>query len=152
MSTMKSTGELRPSPYNNDVIDFEFEQDTPKQVINLANTEIAKTWKSAVLQWHYAHDVKVKYFKVKVPPLDMTLIIETPFTQQRQRYTISLGVERLKSNVARATQIIDDKETDVNMNDSHVTLNCDSNYQVILKFYIESTLYIIWIEYDVIQK
>ncbi|CAM2723715.1 unnamed protein product [Rotaria socialis] len=139
MSTMKSTGELRPSPYNNDVIDFEFEQDTPKQVINLANTEIAKTWKSAVLQWHYAHD-------------DMTLIIETPFTQQRQRYTISLGVERLKSNVARATQIIDDKETDVNMNDSHVTLNCDSNYQVILKFYIESTLYIIWIKYDVIQK
>ncbi|CAF4838644.1 unnamed protein product [Rotaria socialis] len=123
MSTMKSTGELRPSPYNNDVIDFEFEQDTPKQ-----------------------------YFKVKVPPLDMTLIIETPFTQQRQRYTISLGVERLKSNVARVTQIIDDKETDVNMNDSHVTLNCDSNYQVILKFYIESTLYIIWIKYDAIQK
>ncbi|CAF1093438.1 unnamed protein product [Adineta ricciae] len=68
------------------------------------------------------------------PLNNMTLVIETPFTQKRQRFTVSLETQPLQGAVSHVYRIIDDQETDVTTREPILTQDSDANYQVILKF------------------
>ncbi|CAF1391948.1 unnamed protein product [Adineta ricciae] len=68
------------------------------------------------------------------PLNNMTLVIETPFTQKRQRFTVSLKTQPLQGAVSHVYRIIDDQETDVTTREPVLTQDSDANYQVILKF------------------
>nr|BAJ97444.1 predicted protein [Hordeum vulgare subsp. vulgare] len=74
------------------------------------------------------------YFFWSYPLNNMTLVIETPFTQKRQAFTVSLKTEALAGAVSHVYRIIDDKETDVTTREPVLAQDSDANYQVILKF------------------
>jgi hypothetical protein len=139
MSNLTSTCELRIDEYEPGVVNASFDFDQPK-TLNLANTEIAKSWKSVEIHWHY-------------PAEFLTLIIETPFTQQQQPYSISIDNNLLVRGTSAVYRIVDEKETNVKTTACKLVIECDSNYQVILKLHATPTAaYMANIKYDVIEK
>ena len=64
----------------------------------------------------------------------MTLIIETPYTQARQPYRISLDNSLIMEDVLHVYRIINNQETDVTTLDDQLVQSSDSNYQIMLKF------------------
>ncbi|CAF3337345.1 unnamed protein product [Rotaria socialis] len=139
MSELQSTGELRIADLNPNMAYLNFQQNSP-QILNLANTEIAKSWEKVQINWNYPVD-------------DMTLIIETPFTQKRQPYAISIDNESLKRGTSHVSRIIDDEEIELNKDGCRKVINCDSNYQIVLKLYATpAAAYLALIKYHVIKK
>lgn len=65
---------------------------------------------------------------------NMTFIIETPFTQARQAYNISLANSILMEVVLHVYRILNNRETEVTTHGGTLVQVSDSNYQVILKF------------------
>lgn len=118
-----------------------FQNDNDAQVLNLANTEVAKTNKSVEIFWSY-------------PMNTMTLIIETPFTQQRRPYRISLYSERLPESIKHLYRLLDGQETEIPIIGERIVQESDSNYQVILKFQAPSEMstYGVYIKYDISPK
>lgn len=139
MSNLQSTGELRIDDYRPSLAYLNF-KNSSSHVLNLANTEIARLWKTVQINWIH-------------PVNDMKLIIETPFTKKRWPYAILIDYERLMRTVSRVSRIIDGKEIEINMDECKYPLDCDSNYQVILKLYSTLTFANYGsIKYDVIAK
>ncbi|CAF4488334.1 unnamed protein product, partial [Rotaria magnacalcarata] len=119
MSELQSTGELRIEDFNPNMAYLTFQQNSP-QILNLANTEIAKSWEKVQINWNYPVD-------------EMTLIIETPFTQKRQPYAISIDNESLTRGTSHVSRIVDDEEIELKKDGCRQVINCDSNYQIVLK-------------------
>jgi len=68
---------------------------------------------------------------------NLTLTIETSFTQQNQPYIINLNNQQLKQfkdYSVKFYRILNNQETELISTDDIITLNSDSNYQIILKF------------------
>jgi hypothetical protein len=68
---------------------------------------------------------------------NLTLTIETLFTQQRQAYTINLNNQQLKQfkdYSVKVYRILNNQETELISTDDIITQSSDSNYQIILKF------------------
>ncbi len=97
-----------------------FSGDCYSSNVNLTNTEYAKCI-SNIFFWSY-------------PLNNMTLIIETEFTQQHQSYTIHLDNEQLMSTVTNVYRILNNQEKEITTKDKILIQNSDSNYQIILKF------------------
>ncbi|CAF1435068.1 unnamed protein product [Didymodactylos carnosus] len=83
------------------------------------------------------------------PTNNLTMIIETPFTQQHQSYAVNLDNYWLFG--IQTYRILNGKEIEVKSNDNVVVENSDSNYQVILKLQAPPTLslYVLFFNYNV---
>jgi len=85
------------------------------------------------------------------PINNFTIIIETPFTQQLQSYSVTIDNWLIKESDIRAYRILDGREIEVKSTDDVIVQNSDSNYQVILKLQAPSTigLYLLPFNYKV---
>jgi len=118
-----------------------FPNDCNSKILNLANTELAKSSTSVGLFWSY-------------PVNTMTLIIETPFTQKREPYAISIDNEELKQAISHVYRVLNNQETEITTSDDKLVQKSDSNYQIILKFQgpPEMRYYGVRISYDIIRN
>ncbi|CAF2517664.1 unnamed protein product [Rotaria sp. Silwood2] len=80
-------------------------------------------------------------FMWSYPLHNLTVTIETPFTQKHQPYAINIDNTLIKDYSIRIYRIIDGHETEVKSRDDVIVQNSDSNYQIILKFQGPSTIY-----------
>ncbi|CAF1006880.1 unnamed protein product [Rotaria sordida] len=80
-------------------------------------------------------------FMWSYPLHNLTVTIETPFTQKRQPYAINIDNSLIKDYSIRIYRIIDGHETEVKSMDDVIVQDSDSNYQIILKFQGPSTIY-----------
>ena len=108
-------------------------------VTTTANTEAAKSWSAVKVDWHG-------------PVKDLVLIIETPYTERQQPFTVVLHTQ--DANGFHFLQIIDGEEIDMTDDGGKIQMDCDSNYQVILKVSdaLEGSRYMISFRYIVIPK
>lgn len=86
---------------------------------------------------------------------NLTLTIETSFTQQRQSYLIQLNNQQLKEfkdYSVRFFRILNNEETELISTDDIITQYSDSNYQIILKFQGPTTYNLLPIIYEVFQS
>ena len=90
-------------------------------VLTTANTEAA-AWTAVKVEWHG-------------PAGDLILIIETPFTERQEPFSVALNTSGAYSLCF--LQIIDGEEIDM-ADKSEIQMKSDSNYQVILKVAVES--------------
>ncbi|CAF0908376.1 unnamed protein product [Rotaria sordida] len=113
--------------------------DCDSGIFNLTNTDYAKC-NTMNIFWSY-------------PQKNLTLIIETPFTEQHQRYAIYLDNEQLMSAVSRVYRIINNQERCVTTKDKTLIQYSDSNYKIILKFQGPESFerYGVNIDYNVLQ-
>jgi len=68
------------------------------------------------------------------PANNLTMILETWLTKEHHAYKINLDNYSLMEGVKKVYQLINNKEIDVTTHTSILTLNSDSNYQVIVTF------------------
>jgi hypothetical protein len=89
-------------------------------------------------------------FFYSYPRNNMTLVIETQFTQKHQPYTIYLDNERLMGAFSHVYRVFNNEETEITTQDAKLIQYSDSNYQVILKFQgpARLSLYGVNINYD----
>ncbi|CAF1312177.1 unnamed protein product [Adineta steineri] len=104
-----------------------------------ANTEAAKSWSAARVDWHS-------------PEKDLVLIIETPYTERQEPFTIVLHTQEAFG--FHFLQIIDGEEIDLTDSGDKIEMDCDTNYQVILKVsnVSEGSPYMISFRYIVLAK
>ena len=74
------------------------------------------------------------------PMNNLTIIIETPFTQQRQPYAIHIDNWFFKLYPLPMYRILDGKETEIKITDDPIVQKSDSNYQVIIKLQADTTI------------
>ena len=88
------------------------------------------------------------------PNNNLTLVIETSFTQARQPFSIRLDQRQLKPVISHACNIAQDKGTELNLNNDVSVVKSDKNYQVVIKFqaYSGPQAYGVNIKYDVLKK
>ena len=88
------------------------------------------------------------------PMNNLTMTIETPFTQGHQQYTISVDNHQLMGAISHVYRVLNNKETEVTTTSPQLILNSDSNYQIILKVVAPPELmyYGVFIKYDVFTK
>ncbi len=88
------------------------------------------------------------------PANNLTMIIETPYTQERQTYRIVFDNDYLMELVTNAYQIINNEEINVTTHTSTLTLKSDSSFQVVVKFETpaESTVSAIVVRYEVAKS
>ncbi|CAF3104402.1 unnamed protein product [Rotaria sp. Silwood2] len=85
---------------------------------------------------------------------NLTISIETPFTRERQSYSIRLNNEQLKQfkdYVVRIYRILNSQETQLISSDGVIVQNSDSNYQIILKFQGPTMYNLLPIIYEVVK-
>jgi hypothetical protein len=87
------------------------------------------------------------------PKRNLTLIIETPFTQKQQTYAIRVNIGAIQPSISHIYRLLEDQETEVIFHDDTFTEKSDSNYQVVLKFEGPPTLqyYGVFINYNITQ-
>jgi len=105
--------------------------------LNLGNTNIS-TCTSVELFWTYPID-------------NLTITIETPFTQKQQAYTIYINNEKLQGAIPHIFRVFNGQETEVTTTDKRLIQYSDVNYQVILKFQAppKLTYFGVFINYEV---
>ncbi|CAF0943575.1 unnamed protein product [Rotaria sordida] len=84
----------------------------------------------------------------------LTINIETPFTQERQPYSIYLNNEQLKQFKdydVKIYRILNGQETELISSDDVIIQSSDSNYQVILKFQGPTMYNVLPIIYEVVK-
>ncbi len=88
------------------------------------------------------------------PANNLTMILETSFTQTHQAYKINFDNYSLLELVTHVYQIINNQEIEVTTHASILTLLSDSNYQVIVKFETpaQSTVSAIGIRYEAVKS
>ncbi len=77
-------------------------------------------------------------FMWSYPINNLTAVIETPFTQQHQSYSINLN--NGKDYDIRKYVIVNGEEIEIKSSEDVIVLNSDSNYQIKLKFQAETTI------------
>ncbi|CAF1288785.1 unnamed protein product [Rotaria sordida] len=118
-----------------------FPNDGSPQVLKLADTELIKSSTSVEFFWSYPVDV-------------LTLIIETPFTEKRQPYAVSIDNESLAPSISNVYRMLENQEIEVTTTDNKLILDSDSNYQIVVKFRStpDMNYYGVRIHYDIIPK
>ena len=112
--------------------------DSPDSCDSIIN--IPKSCNSATLSLkgtHFTSCTEVNLFW-NYPKNNLTVIIETPFTKQRQPYAVNFD-----NNFGFGIplyRIVDGKETKIKSTDNVIAEKSDSNYQVILKINARPTL------------
>ncbi|CAF1415232.1 unnamed protein product [Rotaria sordida] len=103
--------------------------------LNLGATDF-KTCTDVRLSWDY-------------PTNNLTMIIETPFTQQRQPYAVNLDSYWVFGGTTY--RVLDGKEIELKSDDKVLPQKSDSNYQVVFKlqFPPSLTLYVLFFNYNV---
>lgn len=88
------------------------------------------------------------------PINNLTVIIETPFTQQHQPYAIHINNKQIRSSDFSLYRILNGHETKIKSIEDIIVQQSDSNYQVILKVQAETieSLYILPINYNVTKS
>ena len=97
-----------------------FSGDCYSTIVNMSNTEYANCTSNTFF-WSY-------------PRNNMTLIIDTQFTQKRQPYTIYLDNEQLMAAMSHIYRIFNNQETEITTKDRTLIQYSDVNHQIILKF------------------
>ncbi len=97
-----------------------FSGNCQSMTVNLSHTEYAQCTSNGFF-WSY-------------PLNNLTLVIETLFTEKHQAYKISLNNEQLFGAITNVYRIIDNKEIEITTHEKTLIQQSDSNYQVILKF------------------
>ena len=84
---------------------------------------------------------------------NITFIIETPFTQKRENYTINLDNGQLPQGKFRVFRIFNNQENEVTSPADQLIQYADANYQVILKIEAptSTTYYGVYISYTIAQ-
>ncbi len=77
-------------------------------------------------------------FMWSYPINNLTIVIETPFTQQQQSYSIILN--NVKDYDIRKYVFVNGEEIEIKSSEDVIVLNSDSNYQIRLKFQAEATI------------
>lgn len=87
------------------------------------------------------------------PVENLTMTIETPFTEKQQAYAIFIDNEGMMGPVSHVYRLIDNKEIEVTTTSKKLVQYSDSNYQVTLKFQSPSefTYYGVFIDFVVVQ-
>jgi len=93
------------------------------------------------------------HFTWAYPLNNLTIIIATTYTQQRQPYAINIDNGFFKVYPLPIYRILDGQETEITTTDDVIVQKSDSNYEVILKFQAQTTVsyYISHIYYNVTQ-
>lgn len=97
-----------------------FSGNCQSMIVNLSETEYANCTANQFF-WSY-------------PLNNLTLIIETPMTDERRAYTMSLNNEQLAGAISNVYRIINGKESEVTTHEKILRQDSDGNFQVILKF------------------
>jgi len=108
-----------------------------ESIANLAESTL-KTCDAVQLTWSY-------------PMRNLTITIETPYTQQHQDYSIEIDNRNFYESTFHLFRILNGEEISINTPDESVTVKSDSKYQVQLKIVAPYTisLYILNINYKV---
>jgi hypothetical protein len=116
------------------------QRDCKSAKLNLSNSNISKSCSSVDVGWAY-------------PMNNLTVTIETPFTQQRQPYAVIFNNKWLMEALTNVYRVFNNQETEVITHDTTLIQYSDSNYQVILKFQAPSTIsaYKVFLNYDVVR-
>ena len=88
--------------------------------INLGTTDL-KACAAVGLMWSY-------------PTNNLTITIETSFTEQAHAYSIDIDNSQIKDYTIRIYRVRDGQEVEIKSTDDRIVLNSDANYQIILKF------------------
>lgn len=110
--------------------------------LNLGNTEYASCSTVGLGWWSDSTN-------------NLTLTIETSFTQQRQPYSINLNNQQLKQFKefsVKFYRILNNVETELISADDNIRQDSDSNYQIILKFQGPTTYNLLPIIYEVLKS
>lgn len=135
----ESTGNLEISEFEQGAANLTFNHGGP-YVLNLANTELSDSWNTVDIHWQY-------------PNQYLLLIVETPFTKKKTPYKLDFSVGNGFSDFARAVQIRNNEESEIDTSNSSIILENDSNYQVVLKlFATPEHAYTAFIKYRVIER
>lgn len=114
---------------------------TPQHLIYLQSTH-QECAKSVDIFWSYLNN-------------NLILIIETPFTQARQAYSIQLEAQIVNSEMVDVYEVSETGvRTKLKPKNDRITIQSNANYQVILEFQVITTLmtYGIPIRYDVVNN
>ncbi|CAF1434492.1 unnamed protein product [Adineta steineri] len=109
--------------------------------LNFAHTNTSKTCTSVKFFWSYPVD-------------NLTMIIETPFTEKQQQYSIKFNVDRTMGAITNVFRIFGREEILITPAESKLIQPSDSNYQIILKLQGPSKLtsYGVFIDYEVVYS
>jgi hypothetical protein len=93
-------------------------------------------------------------FSWAYPLNNLTIIIETPFTQRHQPYSIHIDNRQFKLYPLPIYRILDGKETEIKTTDDVIVEKSDSNYQIIVKLQAETTIsyYVFFFHYNVTKS
>jgi hypothetical protein len=108
--------------------------------LTLDNSKFAKLCSSVSLFWSY-------------PTNNLTTIIETPYTQPRQPFTIHLHSRQLKPQISHIYRLSQGQENERKTIGNTMIERSDSNYQIILKFQAATTLTFqgVFIAYELVK-
>lgn len=111
------------------------------QVFNLAKTKLSESKDAVEIFWNY-------------PMHTLTIIIETGYTQEQQKYAIALDAESIASDVTNVYRILNGEEIEVKADAGKYMLESDSNGQVVVKLrsWPRMTKYGTFIRYKIIRQ
>lgn len=136
---LQTTGRFEIDENSQGVASFSGEFNQPS-VLNLANTEVANSWTNVTIDWNYPH-------------VYLLLIIETPFTKEKSPYKLDFSVGQGFSDFERVTRVTDCGEQEVNIEQTNISFESDSNHQVVLKLFATAKhAYRATIRYNVLAK
>ncbi len=108
--------------------------------LHLANSSLSTSCSSVRIFWDY-------------PMNNLTVIIETPFTQIQQPYSIHLRSQRMKPQISHIYQVSESGAyTELIPEGDIITVNSNTDYQIILMFQAPTRMIFfgVYIEYDII--
>lgn len=109
---------------------------------DLADIEASKSCNSVDIFW-------------SSPINNLTVIIETKFTQERQPYSIELQNKRLSPQISHVYQVSENGiDTELQPEGDIITVQSNANYQVILTFQAPTELIFFGtpIKYNIVKK
>jgi hypothetical protein len=87
------------------------------------------------------------------PTNNLTLVIETSFTSERQPFRIRLSRKQLKPQISYVYRVVKRQVTELKPSNRTSVVKSDSQYRVMIKFQAPSKLqyYGVFIKYDVLK-
>jgi hypothetical protein len=86
---------------------------------------------------------------------NLTVIIETPFTEKHQPYSIRLQNQQLKTQISHIYQVCKSgAHTELKLQDDIITVKSNEDYQIILEFQAPTKFIFFgaFIKYDVVEN
>jgi len=110
--------------------------------LNLTGSNVSTSCSSVEIYWKY-------------PMNNLTVIIETPFTEKHQPYSIRLQNQQLKTQISHIYQVCKSSaHTELKSQDDIITVKSNEDYQIILEFQAPTKFIFFgaFIKYDVIEN